>query len=48
MLAARLSAPEHNPVAALIASIILNSWRIAFSDALRQPEHLAPPFASAF
>jgi AcrR family transcriptional regulator len=48
MLAARLSAPEHNPVAALIASIILNSWRIAFSDALRQPEHLAPAVRQRF
>ncbi|MGE0969181.1 TetR/AcrR family transcriptional regulator [Klebsiella sp. WOUb02] len=35
MLASHLQRPDKDPLAQLIASIVLNGWRIAFSDALR-------------
>lgn len=35
MLASHVRAPENDPVARLIASIVLNSWHIAFAEALR-------------
>ncbi|VDR24834.1 transcriptional regulator BetI [Raoultella terrigena] len=35
MLASRLQRPAYDPLAQLIASIVLNGWRIAYGDALR-------------
>ncbi len=35
VISSRLQRPDRDPLAQLIASIVLNGWRIAFSDALR-------------